>query len=136
MASKKPPAYQWLRRDDESPQAYAGFKAYLDMGETRSVRGVARNVEKSHQLILACWYMGETEDIRSEVKSDTTSPMYTGGVELAKQNAVIAPAVEDANARRSKRRWRERRVVECAGSMAIASLPIIRSSSTGSPQST
>ena len=38
---------------------------------------------------------------------------------MAKQNTIITPAVEDANARRGKRRWRERRVLECAGSLAI-----------------
>jgi phosphoglycerol transferase MdoB-like AlkP superfamily enzyme len=41
---------------------------------------------------------------------------------LAKHKAVTSPAAEETDARRSKLRWRERRTLECAGSLTITVL--------------
>lgn len=41
----------WERQNNESTQAYAAFKCYLDMGEDRSLRRVEQKLAKSHALI-------------------------------------------------------------------------------------
>jgi hypothetical protein len=48
------------------------------------LRGILWDFENSRQLILACLYMGETEDYRTDDVSDKTSPYYTDFVELAR----------------------------------------------------
>lgn len=76
------PRYEIARGAEEYIQATQRFnKLRRSMG----LRAILWDFDKSRQLILACWYMGETDDYRSEVKSDTASPLYTDGVEIAKQ---------------------------------------------------
>lgn len=43
--------YPWLRRDDETPIAYDTFRAYLDMGPKRSLRGVAEKLGRQRPLV-------------------------------------------------------------------------------------
>jgi hypothetical protein len=45
------PDYPWDRQTDESPQAFAAFAAYRDMGLARSTREVARSLGKHHSQI-------------------------------------------------------------------------------------
>lgn len=44
-------AYEWVRREDETPRAYEAFRIYLNMGAERSIPKVAEQVGKSRQLI-------------------------------------------------------------------------------------
>ncbi len=77
------PRYEIARGAEEYIQATQRFNK---LRRAMGLRAVLWDFEKSRQLILACWYMGETDDYRHEVKSDTASPMYTEAVELAKQH--------------------------------------------------
>ena len=43
--------YVWTRRETETGKAYEAFRLYLNMGDTRSVRAVAAELNKSHALI-------------------------------------------------------------------------------------
>ncbi len=47
MASKE----LWHKQPDESPEAYAAFRAYRDLGSERSTAKVARKLGKSKQLM-------------------------------------------------------------------------------------
>jgi hypothetical protein len=79
------PKYEIARGADEYIQATQRFNK---LRRAMGLRAILWDFEKSRQLILACWYMGETDDYRSEVKSNTASPMYTEGVELAKEKCA------------------------------------------------
>ncbi len=79
------PKYEIARGAEEYIQATQRFNK---LRRAMGLRAILWDFEKSRQLILACWYMGETDDYRSEVKSDTSSPMYSEGVELAKQQCA------------------------------------------------
>jgi hypothetical protein len=79
------PKYEIARGAEEYIQATQRFNK---LRRAMGLRGILWDFDKSRQLILACWYMGETDDYRHEVKSDTTSPMYTDAVELAKQHCA------------------------------------------------
>lgn len=76
------PKYEIARGAEEYIQATQRFNK---LRRAMGLRAVLWDFEKSRQLILACWYMGETDDYRHDGKSDRTSPMYTEAVELAKQ---------------------------------------------------
>lgn len=76
------PKYEIARGAEEYIQATQRFNK---LRRAMGLRAVLWDFERSRQLILACWYMGETEDFRSEEKSNSSSPMYSEGVELAKQ---------------------------------------------------
>ena len=76
------PKYEIARGAEEYIQATQRFNK---LRRAMGLRALLWDFEKSRALILACWYMGETDDYRSEDKSDTTSPLYTESVELAKQ---------------------------------------------------
>lgn len=79
------PKYEIARGAEEYIQATQRFNK---LRRAMGLRAVLWDFEKSRQLILACWYMGETDDYRHDVKSDTTSPLYTEAVELAKQHCA------------------------------------------------
>jgi hypothetical protein len=76
------PKYELARGAEEYIQATQRFN---QLRRAMGLRAILWDFEKSRELILACWYMGETDDYRSEVKSDTSSPLYTPAVELAKE---------------------------------------------------
>ncbi len=76
------PKYEIARGAEEYIQATQRFNK---LRREMRLRALLWDFEKSRQLILACWYMGETDDYRTEDKSDTMSPLYTEAVELAKQ---------------------------------------------------
>lgn len=79
------PKYEIARGAEEYIQATQRFNK---LRRAMGLRAVLWDFEKSQQLILACWYMGETDDYRSEERSNTASPMYTEAVELAKQKCA------------------------------------------------
>lgn len=79
------PKYEIARGAEEYIQATQRFNK---LRRAMGLRAVLWDFEHSNKLILACWYMGETDDYRSEEKSDTDSPMYTEAVELAKQKCA------------------------------------------------
>jgi uncharacterized protein YeaC (DUF1315 family) len=37
---------------DETPKAYQALKAYVEMGDNKSISGVARQLSKSRQLVV------------------------------------------------------------------------------------
>lgn len=43
--------YPWVRREGESPQAYAAFREYLNMGDKRSLQGVSDALPKALSLL-------------------------------------------------------------------------------------
>jgi hypothetical protein len=75
------PKYEIARGAREYIQATQRFnRLRREMG----LRGILWDFDNSRQLILACLYMGETEDYRTDDVSDKTSPFYTDAVELAR----------------------------------------------------
>jgi hypothetical protein len=75
------PKYELARGAHEYIQATQRFNK---LRRAMGLRAILWDFEASRQLILACWYMGETDDYREEDKSDLSSPLYTPAVELAK----------------------------------------------------
>jgi hypothetical protein len=76
------PKYEIARGAEEYIQATQRFNK---LRRAMGLRGILWGFEQSRQLILACWYMGETEDYRNEEKSDSTSPLFSPSVDLAKR---------------------------------------------------
>ncbi len=79
------PKYEIARGAEEYIQATQRFNK---LRRAMGLRGILWDFEKSRQLILACWYMGETGDFRGDEKSDGSSPLYGEGVELAKSQCA------------------------------------------------
>lgn len=75
------PKYEIARGAHEYIQATQRFNA---LRRAMGLRALLWDFQNSQQLILACWYMGETEDFRTDEKSDTASPLYSEAVELVK----------------------------------------------------
>ena len=75
------PKYEIARGAEEYIQATQRFNK---LRRAMGLRAILWDFEKSRELILACWYMGETGDFRSEGTSDTLSPLYSAGVEVGK----------------------------------------------------
>lgn len=59
----------WERRQNESIQAYEAFAAYRDMGANRSIRAVARTLNKSVTLI-GRWSSGNAWEARARAWDD------------------------------------------------------------------
>lgn len=86
-------AYSWLKRPTESDPAYAAFRTYLEMGDTRSSRDCARVLKKSTSQIdkwsSANDWRERVRDFEHHVAMADTDDIVSQVVEMRDENIAL-----------------------------------------------